>query len=157
MYAPSTENSSLWTKGKRILWSNSCIMDKIWSQETKSRPDRIHEGSQWPPLNLIHLGIRAWEKRDSRNYRLSSEGLHSIEIHEAGSRIHNVNIETASRIIEKDGPSENIENFVSGSNLLILERHGILWRIPIWAGERISQMWKQQEDIILRKMMEEST
>ena len=32
-----------------------------------------------------------------------------------------------------------------------------MWRIPIWAGERISRMWKQQEDIILRKMMEENT
>ena len=157
MYAPGIENSSLWTKGKRILWSNSCIMDKIWSQETKSRPDRIHEGSQWPPLNLIHLGVRGWEKRDSRNYRLSSEGLHSIEINEAGSRIHIVTNETVTRIIEKDGPSENVENFISGSNLLLLERHGIVWRIPIWAGERISRMWKQQEDIILRKMMEENT
>ena len=132
-------------------------MDKIWSQDTKSRPDRIHEGSQWPPLNLIHLGIRAWEKRDSRNYRLSSEGLHSIKINDTGSRIHNVNIELASQIIKKEGTSENTENFIPGSHLLILERHGILWRIPIWAGERISQMWKQQEDIILRKMMEEAT
>ena len=80
MYAPITDNCSLWTKGKRILWSNSCIMEKIWSQETKSKTDRIHEGAQWPPLNLIHLGIRAFERRDSRNYRISSEGLHSIDI-----------------------------------------------------------------------------
>ena len=157
MYAPITDNCSLWTKGKRILWSNNCIMDKIWSQETKSRPDRIHQGSQWPPLNLIHLGIRAFEKRDSRNYRLSSEALHSIDINETGSRIHNVDIETASRIVEEDGPSENTDDFGPGSHLLILEKNDILWKIPIWVGQRISQMWKQQEHIILRKMMEEKT
>ena len=157
MYAPITDNCSLWTKGKRILWSNSCIMEKIWSQETKSKTDRIHQGAQWPPLNLIHLGIRAFERRDSRNYRISSEALHSIDLKQSGSRIHNVNVETAYKIIQEDGPCENTENLVAGSHLLTLEKKGILWRIPIWVGERISQMWKQQENVILRKMMEKKT
>ena len=153
MHSPIIRQSTLWSKGKRILWTNHSIMDRIWSLETQSRPDRLHEGKQWPPLNLIHMGIRAWEKRDARNYRLSSEGLHSIDISESGSRIHNINFETASRIIGAQVPVSNSEKFDSGGHLLILKRHGIHWRIPIWAGENISQMWKKQEDIILRKMM----
>ena len=122
--------------------------------ETKSKTDRIHQGAQWPPLNLIHLGIRAFERRDSRNYRISSEALHSIDIKQSGSRIHNENVETAYKIIQEDGPCENTENLDAGSHLLTLEKKVILWRIPIWVGERISQMWKQQENVILRKMME---
>ena len=155
MHAPIVNGSSLWSKGKRILWSNNIIFERIWNRATQSRPDRTHEGRQWPPLNLIHLGIRAWEKRDTRNFRLSSEGLHSIHISDTGSRIRRINFETATRYIGNKEPSENTENLESGGHLLILEKHGIQWRIPIWAGAKISPMWKRQEDVILRKMMEE--
>jgi 16S rRNA C967 or C1407 C5-methylase (RsmB/RsmF family) len=153
IHAPSIEDACLWSKGKRILWSHNSIKQKIWSLETQSKSDRIHDGEQWPPLNLIHLGIRAWESRDSRDFRLSSEGLHSIKISNKGKRIHNVDYDTARKIIGNEEPIENNKKFTTGGHLLLLERDGVQWRIPIWVGERISRMWKQQEDVILRKMM----
>jgi hypothetical protein len=54
-------------------------------------------------------------------------------------------------------PIENLENLAPGGHLLLIEKHNSEWRIPIWVGERISRMWKQQEDVILRKMLGEKT
>jgi len=155
IHSPDIELASLWKKGKRILWGSRPINERIWAMETQSRADRIHDGSQWPPLKVIHLGIRAWESRDNRAYRLSSEGLHSIHLNGLGERVHQIDENEASRIMAENSPIENHENLATGGHLLLIERHDCEWRIPIWVGERISRMWKQQEDVILRKMLEE--
>ena len=154
IHAPDIENTSLWTRGKRVLWGSHSMKEKIWSKETQSRPDRIHEGEQWSPLNVIHLGIRAWEKRDNRTFRLSSDGLHSIQLSGEGDRIHKTDFDSLNEIISNDSPSENFLNLPPGAHLLIMDRFDAEWRIPIWVGDRISRMWKQHEDVILRKMLE---
>ena len=103
---------------------------------------------------MIHLGIRAWEKRDNRTFRLSSDGLHSIQLSGEGDRIHKTDFDSLNEIISNDSPSKNFLNLPPGAHLLIMDRFDAEWRIPIWVGDRISRMWKQHEDVILRKMLE---
>ena len=157
IHSPDIEFASLWKKGKRILWGSRPMKERVWGMETQSRIDRIHDGEQWPPLKVIHLGIRAWESRDKRAYRLSSEGLHSIHLKGLGERVHRIDEDEAFRILKDSLPIENLEYLAPGGHLLLIEKHNSEWRIPIWVGERISRMWKQQEDVILRKMLGEKT
>ena len=146
---PVFSNASIWKRGKRILWASRAIKEQVWEMKTNSRPDRIHLGKQWSPLNIIHVGIRGWENRGGRNIRLSSEAMHSIPLGTNGHRIHEVTPEIMLRILKQEEPSENEEGYPSGGHVLRCKIEGVEWRLPVWVGERITGMWKDTEALVL--------
>ena len=146
---PVLSNASIWKRGKRILWASRAIKEQVWEMNTNSRPDRIHLGKQWSPLNIIHVGIRGWEDRGGRNIRLSSEAMHSIPLGTNGHRIHEVTPEIMLRILKQEEPSENEEGYPSGGHVLRCKIEGVEWRLPVWVGERITGMWKDTEALVL--------
>ena len=148
-HAPIFSNASIWKRGKRILWASQAMEERVWKMNTYSRPDRIHLGKQWSPLNIVHVGIRGWENRGGRNIRLSSEAMHSIPLGMGGHRIHEVTPETLLRILKQEGPSENEDGYDSGGHVLRCEMDGVEWRLPVWVGERVTGMWKDTEALII--------
>tara|TARA_B100001113_G_scaffold94100_1_gene75339 strand:- start:1328 stop:1732 length:405 start_codon:yes stop_codon:yes gene_type:complete len=122
---------------------------RVWDMDTNSRPDRIHLGKQWSPLNIIHVGVRGWEDRGGRNIRLSSEAMHSIPLGTGGNRIHDVTPEALIQILKQEEPAENEQGYDSGGHILRCEFDGVEWRLPVWVGERITGMWKDTEALIL--------
>ena len=146
---PIFSNASIWKRGKRVLWASQAMKEQVWEMNTNSRPDRIHLGKQWSPLNIIHVGIRGWEDRGGRNIRLSSEAMHSIPLGTNGHRIHEVTPEIMLRILKQEEPSENVEGYPSGGHVLRCKIEGVEWRLPVWVGERITGMWKDTEALVL--------
>mgnify|MGYP001276052190 FL=1 len=146
---PILSDASIWKRGKRILWASQAMNKRVWDMDTNSRPDRIHLGKQWSPLNIIHVGVRGWEDRGGRNIRLSSEAMHSIPLGTEGERIHDVTPEALIRILKQEEPAENEQGYDSGGHILRCEFDGVEWRLPVWVGERITGMWKDTEALIL--------
>ena len=142
--------SSLWFRGKSLLWSTDEVME-IWeSDRTRKSGREIVPGGRWRPLKVIHLGLIAARLRKGNLDRIVSKA--SRRLHEEvsgpfldveGTVIDDIlrGLEPHRNTLDELGDEER------GSRILVGPDGHCL---AVWVGSRVTPMVSESEKTVMR-------
>ena len=142
--------SSMWFRGKSLLWSTDEVME-IWeSDRTRKSGREIVPGGRWRPLKVIHLGLIAARLRKGNLDRIVSKA--SRRLHEEvsgpfldveGTVIDDIlrGLEPHRNTLEELGDEER------GSRILVGPDG---YCLAVWVGSRVTPMVSESEKTVMR-------
>ena len=142
--------SSMWTRGKSLLWSTDEVRG-IWeSDRTRKSGRELVPGQRWRPLKVIHLGLIAARLRKGNLDRIVSKASHRLREEvsgpfiDVGDRVIDDilrGLEPRRETLEKLGDEER------GSRILVGPDGTCL---AVWVGSRITPMVNESEKTVMR-------
>ena len=144
--------SSMWSRGKSLLWSTDEVMD-IWkSDRTRKSGRELVPGERWRPLKVIHLGLIAARLRKGKLDRLVSRASHRLRDEISGPFVL-VEESVIDAILQGTEPHretiESLRDEVRGSRILV-EPSG--YCLAVWVGSRITPMVSEAEKTVMRSV-----
>ena len=142
--------SSMWSRGKSLLWSTDEVRS-IWeSDRTRKSGRELVPGQRWRPLKVIHLGLIAARLRKGNLDRIVSKASYRLRNEVSGpfidvdDRVINdilQGLEPHREILEELGDEDR------GSRILVGPSGHCL---AVWVGSRITPMVSESERTVMR-------
>ena len=142
--------SSLWSRGKSLLWSTDEVRD-IWeSERTRKSGREIVPGGRWRPLKVIHLGLIAARLRKGSLDRVVSKASHRLRAEVSGPflDVEGTVIDDILRGLEPHRDTlEGLQDEERGSRILVGPDGHCL---AVWVGSRVTPMVSESEKTVMR-------
>ena len=144
--------SSMWSRGKSILWSTDEVR-RIWdSGRTRKSGRELIPGERWRPLKVIHLGLIAARLRKGKLDRLVSRASHRLRDEIYGPFVE-VDRGVIDEILKGGEPRrETVEALGDGGrgNKILVGPDG--YCLAVWVGSRITPMISESEKTVMREV-----
>ncbi len=144
--------SSMWSRGKSLLWSSDEIR-KIWDNERTRKSGReLIPGGRWRPLKVIHLGLIAARLRKGSLDRTVSRAARRLRKEISGPFV-NVDEHVIDDILRGKEPLRSdissLQDTDRGSRILVGSSG---YCLAVWVGSRVTPMVSQSEKIVMRSV-----
>jgi 16S rRNA C967 or C1407 C5-methylase (RsmB/RsmF family) len=144
--------SSMWSRGKSLLWSSDEIR-KIWDNERTRKSGReLIPGGRWRPLKVIHLGLIAARLRKGSLDRTVSRAARRLRKEISGPFV-NVDEHVIDDILRGKEPLRSdissLQDTDRGSRILVGPSG---YCLAVWVGSRVTPMVSQSEKIVMRSV-----
>tara|TARA_B100001250_G_scaffold412751_1_gene444817 strand:+ start:504 stop:2150 length:1647 start_codon:yes stop_codon:yes gene_type:complete len=142
--------SSMWFRGKSLLWSTDEVRE-IWeSDRTRKSGREIVPGGRWRPLKVIHLGLIAARLRKGNLDRVVSKASHRLRQEVSGPFL-DVEGTVIDDILGGSEPHrdtlEELGDEERGSRILVGPDGHCL---AVWVGSRVTPMVSESEKTVMR-------
>jgi len=142
--------SSMWSRGKSLLWSTEEV-SRIWnSDRTRKGGRELVPGERWRPLKVIHLGLIAARLRKGKLDRIVSRASHRLSDVLSGPFVE-VEDDVIDEILLGGEPRrESIGAFSDeerGSRILVGPGG---YCLAVWVGSRVTPMVSDSEKTVMR-------
>ncbi len=142
--------SSMWFRGKSLLWSTDEVRE-IWeSDRTRKSGREIVPGGRWRPLKVIHLGLIAARLRKGNLDRVVSKASHRLRQEVSGPFL-DVEGTVIDDILRGSEPHrdtlEELGDEERGSRILVGPDGHCL---AVWVGSRVTPMVSESEKTVMR-------
>ena len=142
--------SSMWSRGKSLLWSSDEIR-KIWDDERTRKSGReLIPGGRWRPLKVIHLGLIAARLRKGSLDRTVSRAARRLRKEISGPFV-DVDEHVIDDILRGKEPLRSdissLQVSDRGSRILVGPSG---YCLAVWVGSRVTPMVSQSEKIVMR-------
>ena len=142
--------SSMWSRGKSLLWSTDEVRS-IWeSDRTRKSGRELVPGRRWRPLKVIHLGLIAARLRKGDLDRVVSKAAHRLR-----SEVSGPYLDVEGRVIDDillgaephRDMLEGLGDEERGSRILVDPDGNCL---AVWVGSRVTPMVSETEKTVMR-------
>tara|TARA_Y100001934_G_scaffold199461_1_gene235106 strand:- start:5849 stop:6712 length:864 start_codon:yes stop_codon:yes gene_type:complete len=142
--------SSMWSRGKSLLWSTDEVRS-IWeSDRTRKSGRELVPGRRWRPLKVIHLGLIAARLRKGDLDRVVSKAAHRLR-----SEVSGPYLDVEGRVIDDillgaephRDVLEGLSDEERGSRILVDPDGNCL---AVWVGSRVTPMVSETEKTVMR-------
>ena len=145
-----TSPSSMWSRGKSLLWSTEEVR-QIWeSDRTRKSGRELVPGERWRPLKVIHLGLIAARLRKGVLDRVVSKASQRLREEVSGPFI-DVEGRVIDDILRGLEPHRDTLDGLGdegrGSRILVDPEGHCL---AVWVGSRVTPMVSESEKTVMR-------
>jgi 16S rRNA C967 or C1407 C5-methylase (RsmB/RsmF family) len=142
--------SSMWSRGKSLLWSTDEVR-RIWeSDRTRKSGRELVPGGRWRPLKVIHLGLIAARLRKGNLDRVVSKASYRLREEVSGPFL-DVEDRVIDDILRGSEPHrdtlEALGDEERGSRILVGPGGHCL---AVWVGSRVTPMVSESEKTVMR-------
>jgi len=142
--------SSMWSRGKSLLWSTEEVRGIWQSDRTRKSGRELVPGERWRPLKVIHLGLIAARLRKGKLDRIVSKASRRLREEVSGPFIdvEDSVIDDILRGLEPHRDTlEGLGDEGRGSRILVGPDGHCL---AVWVGSRVTPMVSESEKIVMR-------
>ncbi len=145
--------TSMWTRGKSLLWSTEEARS-VWNSERTRKGGRILvTGGRWRPLRVIHLGLIAARVRNGSLERVVSRAARRLfgHISEPFVKVERGVLE--SILLGSEPPTEELGGLLEGvrGSRILVDGSGSC--LPVWVGARVTPMISEAEKTVMRSLL----
>ena len=142
--------SSMWIRGKSLLWSTDQVRE-VWESERTRKSGRVRVlGGQWRPLKVIHLGLISARLRKGDLERVVSKGARGLLGVVTGPFLEVDQGSIDSILLGFEPVPEEVSNALVGyrGSKVLFDASGSC--LPVWVGSRVTAMASEAERTVLR-------
>ena len=142
--------SSLWIRGKSLLWSTDEVRE-VWESDRTKKSGRLKVlGGRWRPLKVIHLGLITARLRKGNLERVVSKGAQGLLGVATGPFLGVDPASIDSILLGFEPVPEEVSSALVGyrGSKVLFDASGSC--LPVWVGSRVTAMASKAERTVLR-------